>query len=558
MVVVLLREVLLTGVGLIVQLTFCEALTRRSRMHMHHLATITLVALTNPLFAAAQHTPASQRPLPRTADGKPNLQGIWQASSTAATDLQDHSARNNMLAGRSVVVGTEIPYQPWAAAKKAENFQNRLKADPLAKCYMPGVPRIMYLDFPFQIFQTPQAIAMTFEWSLDYRLIHTDGAPHFKDLDSWMGDSRGRWEGNTLVVDVTNNNDKTWFDMAGDFHSDALHVVERYRMTGPDTIEYEATIEDSKVFTKPWTIRLAFHRRTDRDRLFEYVCQAEVEEENGAFTREERTWYPGNGTPPPAMTMATVRPVSATPRTPAANIPRVPLRRTPDGKPDLNGFYEPDAGGANYGLERRPPSDLTPPGRGVIIDPPDGILPMQPWAVQERADRNRPERGYDDPTAHCFPAGVPRSMYVPTSFQIVQTSDYLVILHERVSWRIVDLKRRAHLPDAIRLWQGDSVGHWEGDTLVVDTTNLNGKTWLNEGSEIVSYAEHVMERFTPAGPDTVNYEATVTDPVVYTRPWTIALPLKREKFELTEAACHEEDGDLPHLKALKDAAVGKK
>ena len=120
------------------------------------------------------------------------------------------------------------------------------------------------------------------------------------------------------------------------------------------------------------------------------------------------------------------------------------------------------------------------------------------------------------------------------------------------------LDGRAHLPDTIRLWQGDSVGRWEGDTLVVDTTNFNGKTWLNEGGEIVSYAEHVVERFTPAGPDTVNYEATITDPVVYTRPWTIAFPLKREKFELTEAACHEEDHDLPHLKALKDAAAGKK
>jgi hypothetical protein len=102
------------------------------------------------------------------------------------------------------------------------------------------------------------------------------------------------------------------------------------------------------------------------------------------------------------------------------------------------------------------------------------------------------------------------------------------------------------------------VGHWEGDTLVVDTTNLNGKTWLNEVGEIVSYAEHVVERFTPVDAETINYEATVSDPVVYTRPWTIAFPLKRNKFELLEAACHEEDRDLPRLKALKDAAAAKK
>jgi len=523
-------------------------------MSTHRFAAITAIALISALAATPQGTPAPRETLPRMADGKPNFEGIWQASGTAAADLQDHAARYNMLAGRSVVVDSEIPYQPWAAAKKAENFQNRQTADPLGQCYLPGVPRIMYLDFPFQIFQTPQAVAITFEWSLDYRLIHTNGTPHPADLDSWMGDSRGRWEGDTLVVDVSNYNDKTWFDMAGDFHSNALHVVERYRMTDPDTIQYQATVEDAKVFTKPWTIRIPLRRRTDRDRLFEYVCQAEAEEASGAFTREERTWYPGNGTPPAAMAS-----VAAAPRLPAAPVEAAAnLRRRTDGTPDLQGFYVPDAGGANYGLERRAASDVTPGGRGVITDPPDGMLPMQAWAVQERAERNRTERGYDDPTAHCFPAGVPRSMYVPTAFHIIQTSDYIVFLHERTSWRIVALNRRAHLPDAIRLWQGDSVGRWEGDTLVVDTTNFNGKTWLNEGGEIVSYAEHVVERFTPAAPDTINYEATITDPVVYTRPWTIGHSLKRDKFELTEAACHEEDRDLPHLKALKDAARGKK
>jgi hypothetical protein len=518
-------------------------------MHTYRLATITAIALTSALLAAPKRTPDSQQALPRTADGKPNLEGIWQASSTAGADLQDHPAGFNMLAGRSVVVGGSIPYQPWAAAKKAENLRNRLKVDPLGQCFMPGTPRIMYLDFPFQIFQTPQSIAMTFEWMLDYRLIYTDGSSHPKDIDSWMGDSRGHWEGDTLVVDVANHNDKTWLDMAGDFHSDALHVVERYNMTDPDTIQYGATIEDSKVFTKPWTINLALHRRTDRDRLYEYVCQAEVEEANGAFTREEKMWYPGSGTPPAPMAMTSTSRAAA----PAAN-----LRRMADGKPDLSGFYESGSGGANQGLEKRGSDGLVPAGRGVVVDPPDGKLPMQPWAVDERVSRNLTERGYDDPTAHCFPAGVPRSMYVPAGFHIVQTPEYLVILHERVAWRIVPLDGRPHLADTMRLWQGDSVGHWEGDTLIIDTTNLNGKTWLNEGGEIISYAAHVVERITPAGPDRFNYEATVMDPVVYTRPWTIAFPLRREKFELIEAACHEEDHDLPHLKALKDAAAAKK
>src|SRR5580698_7222226 len=270
-------------------------------MHLHRLSTITAIALSTALISTAQQS------LPRTADGKPNLEGIWQASTTAAADLQDHAASLNMLAGRSVIGGGEIPYQPWAAKQKAENFQSRRTADPLSKCYIPGVPRIMYLDFPFQIFQTPKVLAMAFEWELDYRLIYTDGTPHPTDSDSWMGDSRAHWEGDTLVVDVANINDKTWFDMAGDFHSDALHVVERYGMISRDTIQYQATIEDSKVFNKPWTINIALKRRTDRDRLFEYSCQSEVEEVNGAFTREDRTWYPGSRTAPPIAMTASSR-----------------------------------------------------------------------------------------------------------------------------------------------------------------------------------------------------------------------------------------------------------
>jgi hypothetical protein len=325
-----------------------------------------------------------------------------------------------------------------------------------------------------------------------------------------------------------------------------------------DTIEYEATIEDSKVFTKPWNIKIALQRRTDRDRLFEYACEAEAQEAHGEFTREERTWYPGSEKAPPVTMAAASRP-SAVPSDAVAKFPR-----TRDGKPDLNGFYESSSRGANQGLERRARGGGrgapggSAPSQDLIVDPPDGKLPMQSWAIEERISRNLPERGYDDPTAHCFPPGVPRAMYVPEGIQIVQTPDYVVLLFERVSWRIVPLDGRAHLPDTMRLWQGDSVGHWEGDTLVVDTANFNGKTWLDEGGEIVSHAEHVVERFTPAGPAMVRYEATITDPVVYTRPWTIAFPMRHEQFELREAACLEEEHDLPHLKALKDAAAAKK
>src|SRR5215469_3463610 len=175
-------------------------------MHRHCLAVITALTFSGTLIAAPAGTLASQQPLPRTPDGKPKLDGIWQAAGSAAADLQDHAAGPNMLAGRSVVSGGTIPFQPWAVAKKAENFQNRFKADPLAQCYMPGTPRIMYLDFPFQIFQRSQAVTIAFEWSLVYRLIYTNGTPHSDNIDSWMGDSRDRWEGDMLVVDTANLN----------------------------------------------------------------------------------------------------------------------------------------------------------------------------------------------------------------------------------------------------------------------------------------------------------------------------------------------------------------
>jgi hypothetical protein len=236
----------------------------------------------------------------------------------------------------------------------------------------------------------------------------------------------------------------------------------------------------------------------------------------------------------------------------ASKAPPGPIRRAPDGKPDLSGFYGSDAGGANYGLERHDRDFLTPGTRGVIVDPPDGKLPTRPWARAERIERELPHRGYDDPTAHCFVAGVPRSMYTPSPYQILQPPGYLVILFERMSWRQIRIDGSPHIPDNIRLWQGDSIGRWEGDTLVVETKNLNGKTWLNEVGEVVSHAETVVERFTPVNADRIIYRATVTDLIPYTGPWTIEIPLNRQNDELLEVACKEDDEDLPHLKDVRD------
>ena len=262
-----------------------------------HIAIFVGLLLLFSALVSACSRPAPASSIPRTPDGKPDLHGIWQVRNRAAADLEDHVARHGLPAGKGVVQGGPIPYQPWAAAKKIENAKARLTADPLANCYMPGVPRIMYMEFPFQIFQTPDHIAMTFEWSQVHRTIYTNGAPHPDGIDFWMGDSRGRWEGDTLVVDVRNHNDRTWLDMAGNFHSEALHLVERYTMRDANTITYEVTIEDPKVFTRPWTISMPLHRQTEADRIFDYQCQAEAEEANGAFEREARTWYPGPSVP---------------------------------------------------------------------------------------------------------------------------------------------------------------------------------------------------------------------------------------------------------------------
>jgi hypothetical protein len=236
-----------------------------------------------------------------------------------------------------------------------------------------------------------------------------------------------------------------------------------------------------------------------------------------------------------------------------------PIRRMPDGKPDLSGFYESVHRGANYGVEEHKGSVLTPPGQGIVVDPPDGRLPMQDWAKEELTSRQTPARGYDDPTAHCImAAGVPRGFYVPAPFFIMQTPTHVVVLFERMAWRHIPIDpNRKHLPDSIRLWQGDSVGHWEGDTLVVNSRNFNGKPWLNEVGEITSHALTVVERFTPVDANTIIYRATLTDPLVYTRPFTVQVQFNRDpNGEMLEVACHEDNQDLKHMKDIKDAGIG--
>ena len=225
-------------------------------------------------LVAAAVLACGQSPIPRTAEGRPDLSGIWQVMNTADWDIQDHQARPDAPAGLGVVEGDQVPYQPWAAAQKKRNFEKRAATDPLTKCYLPGVPRITYTPLPFQIFQTPKQVTVFYQYAHAVRHIFANGSKHPDGhIDWWLGDSRAQWQGDTLVVDVTDFNDLTWFDRAGNFHSDELHVVERYTPADADHINYEVTIEDPKVFTRPWKMSMILYRHKEKNfQLLEHEC----------------------------------------------------------------------------------------------------------------------------------------------------------------------------------------------------------------------------------------------------------------------------------------------
>jgi hypothetical protein len=229
------------------------------------------------LMTAAGQSPATNA-IPRLSDGHPNLNGIWQTVNAADYDIQDHSAQKGVPGGQGVVVGNDIPYQPSALAKKKENYKNRATEDSEAKCFLLGVPRITYSGHPFQIFQgtASDKVTILYEYAHTNRFIYTKNTQHpAGPIEWWMGDSRGHWEGDTFVVDNVHFNDNTWFDKAGNYHSVELHVVERYNLIDADHIDYEATIEDPKVFTKPWKMDMILYRHKEKNfQLLDYECYA--------------------------------------------------------------------------------------------------------------------------------------------------------------------------------------------------------------------------------------------------------------------------------------------
>jgi hypothetical protein len=211
----------------------------------------------------------------RTQDGKPDLTGIWQAISTADYDLEPHSARKDAPPGAGVIEGDLLPYQPAALKQKEHNFAARDTLDPRLQCFTLGVPRDNYYPEPFQILQRPRDLTLIYEFGNSVRTIHTNGTLHpaGDNPEFWLGDSRGSWQGDTLVVDVSDFTDKTWLDRAGNFHSDALHVVERWTPLDRDHLEYRATIDDPKVFTRPWNLSVILYRLKEKNiQLIENYC----------------------------------------------------------------------------------------------------------------------------------------------------------------------------------------------------------------------------------------------------------------------------------------------
>jgi hypothetical protein len=227
--------------------------------------------------------------VPRNAwDNKPNMNGVWQSMNTANWDLQDHAAMAGPFyqmgavgavpPGQTVVEGGDIPYLPAALEQKKKNYINRLTEDPEVKCYLPGIPRATYVPYPFQIVQSPKNILMAYEYASANRVVNME-KPTEAPVDSWMGWSNGKWEGDTLVVDVKSLNGKAWLDRTGDFTTDNAHIVERFTMTDADHINYEATIEDNKVFSRPWKISMPLYKRVEKSaQLLEFKCVEFAEE----------------------------------------------------------------------------------------------------------------------------------------------------------------------------------------------------------------------------------------------------------------------------------------
>lgn len=234
----------------------------------------------------------------RDSWGNPDLNGIWQAMGTAYWDLQTHESRAGPMwqlgaigaipGGMGVVEGDEIPYKSEALQKKQANMANWLELDPVVRCYMPGIPRANYMPYPFQIFQTDANIYFAYQFASSIRNVFMNRPGYEAPILTVMGHNIGHWEGETLVINTTDQYEWTWLDHSGNYHSEAMKVTERITPTGPNSLWYEATIDDPEVYTRPWTISMPLYRRLDRNmRLVEFKCQEYTEEILYGYLRQE-------------------------------------------------------------------------------------------------------------------------------------------------------------------------------------------------------------------------------------------------------------------------------
>ena len=492
-------------------------------------------------------THAADSKIPRLPNGKPDFSGIWQTTSAADYDLEPHGPRKDAPPSAGVVEGGVIPYLPAALEKKKQNFNARLTADPRLKCWTLGTPRGIYYPEPFQVFQRDRDLTIVFQFGQSVRTIHTNNTRHPVETDNefWLGDSRGRFEGDTLVVDVTDFGEDTWLDRAGNFHSPKLHVVERWTFLDAQhhRIQGDARrserVQPSLDFERHPASSSRKEFSVDRELLLHARLRQVLPGAARGMNRAMNTtitetfvmlakarllaWPPASARETEVvLTAARIRLAIATLLAiPALTFPQFATaqegggrqretsfsaiesgkwtgKRLRDGQPDVAGHWSNTIGNHNNftdpqgGLPGDPSRRARPnttreqraPSR--ISDPPDGQIPFQPWARAKQEeflkffhDPKQPQ--YIEPLARCAPAGVPKS-FMWHGYEIRQFPGYVLFLFDSGT-RIIHLDGKPHLPESIKLWNADSRGHWEGNTLIVEVTNNNGKARLGRTGE---------------------------------------------------------------------------
>ena len=436
---------------------------------------------------AAREGPAG--PVPRTADEKPDLSGIWN--------------------GQRALPGQPGPLMlPWAQ-KLTEEREGRHSADDLeARCLPGGPPRAA--PYHYQIVQTPKLVLMLFEGNIhSYRQFFLDGSDHPKDLKpTWYGDSRAHWDGDTLVVDTVGFTDKSWIDMAGHPHTTGMHLIEKFHRRTYGTLEIENLIDDPGTYQKPWVQKRISSLETDPNLdMTEYVCNENNQDPGHLF---------GSTATMPGGTKEEIPMAGPVRRPPPA--PKGPAPRRADGKVDLSGMW-------------------------VLVGRPElpGDPSYQPWA-QKTYEERKAAHGRGDPENQCLPDGVPRVNALPYKF--VQTDKLLVVLPEgnTRAFRRIFLDGRGHakdLDDDPR-WSGDSIGRWDGDTLVVDTIGFNDRAWLDSTGKPHSDALHVTARYRRPDLGHLDVQYTLEDSKAFTRPYSFSRVFTlAPNWEIREYICME-------------------